>query len=43
MAKMAKDSFSRAAIEETEYLIKITRAEVQEGRSGVSISWAQKG
>jgi len=30
MAKMAKDGFSRAAIEETKYLIKKARAEVRE-------------
>jgi len=31
MAKMAKESFSRAAIEETKYLIKKPHAEVREG------------
>jgi len=30
MAKMAKEGFSRAAIEETKYLIKVPRAEVRE-------------
>jgi len=37
MAKMAKESFSRAAIEDTKYLIKKPRAEVREEkrRSGV--------
>ena len=30
MAKMAKEGFSRAAIEETKYLIKKPRAEVRE-------------
>jgi len=32
MAKMAKEGFSRAAIEEMEYLIKKPRAEVREGK-----------
>jgi hypothetical protein len=30
MAKMGKEGFSRAAIEETKYLLKIPRAEVRE-------------
>jgi hypothetical protein len=43
MAKMAKGGFSRAAIEETQQLIQIPRAEVREERSGVlsfpGITW----
>jgi hypothetical protein len=33
MAKMAKDGFSRTAIEETKYLIKKPRAEVREEKT----------
>jgi hypothetical protein len=35
MAKMAKKGFSRAAIEETKYLIKTPPAEVKQRRSRV--------
>ena len=43
MANMAKEGFLRAAIEETEYLIKKPRAEVREGKKwGVEFSGHNK-
>jgi hypothetical protein len=43
MAKMAKEGFSRAAIEEKKYLIKIPRAEVrEEKKQGVKFPGHQR-
>ena len=43
MAKMAKEGFSRAAIEETKYLIKKPCAKVQEEKKrGVEFPWHKK-
>ena len=43
MAKMAKSGFSRAAIEETQQLIKKPRAEVREEKKrGVEFPWHKK-